>query len=152
MITVAQTSGDNQVSAFSLNGPYHFLSFIAMFANDKVYMIRHDRTGIAGVISLINDLPDCVGDGCELHFRECQSRELQRIVGPIVELANNRARRLDFPSAVMQFAEFRDTWIGDRFGSAAAWVIREPATVGGPDEVMRDDGRTGHSTVSRVCC
>jgi len=119
----------------------HLLGRVLVLANDEMDVIPHDRTGIASVFLTFDRLAEC---GCNrLAMRDCKFDfwMFEERVGFLVEVADHRTARLNIFATVVHFAEVLELRVANFRGAAAARIVREPRTVRGPNEVVRDDER-----------
>ena len=82
--------------------------------------------------------------------RELQQRIFQYGLRTLVELSNHGRCRLNLAAPVVQFSQFRNHVAGNVVGHAPARIVRQPPTVGGPDQVMCDDDRIRHGIIPSV--
>jgi hypothetical protein len=65
----------------ALEVPDHFFERVAMFADQQVNVIGHDRAGVAGVLALSDHSPERSGDAIAMLVRDRNARESKDIFG-----------------------------------------------------------------------
>ena len=101
----------------------HLLCLMAMFADQDVNVVGHDRTGVAGVPIANDDFMEYLANRCGLDGVQFQQRMGQDRSGLAIEFADLRRGGLNLLPPVMQFAQFRDYITVDGAGGAPPWIV-----------------------------
>jgi hypothetical protein len=130
---------DQRSLAVLLEGVDDPLRPVRVPAHDQVDVVEHDGAGMADIAAFADGLGETRRDHGDVGLAEKEAGVFQQVVGLAVEGPQGRGRGLLLLPPEMDFAQGGKPFHPELVRGAAARVVREPATVGGPDQVVRRD-------------